>query len=197
MRAVVCLVALAACGGGAGGSLSGSQAFGVTSAYMLPAAYGCSNSQLPSGQLDAMTVVLGDADLAPIACMDSQTTAVPHVMILSVASAGSLTADPATANDPLVSGDNYPILDEGVTDEDLCGNVPANTNHAVAIAMTESCPTGQCGTSYWATAGAIALTSSSPTHVAGTISITLGNGAGGSADDGGALSGNFDADVCP
>ena len=158
---------IAACGGGGGsgadapsapgGTLQGTNAFTVTSAVLLTSPVGCSSGMLPSGALDGISVILGDADLVPFVC-GSNTGSIPHVLSMSLASAGYLTADPSTANDPLLTGVAEPIYNENVTDEDVCGNVPSDTGHPVSIAMTEACPSAtNCTTGYWATTGTIAV----------------------------------------
>ncbi len=200
---------LAACGGGGGGggdgggaeapsapggALQGTNSFTVSSAVLLTTPVGCSGGMLPSGALDGISIVLGDADLVPLVC-GSNTGSIPHVLTMSLASAGYLSADPNTANDPLLIGFPMVIYNENVTDEDVCGNVPSGTNYPVAIAVTEACPSAtNCTTSYWATTGSIRLASLSATHVDGSLSLTLGDNTGTSS--GGTLTGTFSAAPC-
>lgn len=179
-----------------GTTMTGPNGFSPTSTVMMQTPIGCTPSGvLSSGKLDALTAVVADADLRSPTC-GSLDISLPHVLLLQVATGGYFAADPNAANEPIVVGTAFSILDEGVTDEDLCGNVPAGTTAPTAIAMLEQCPTATtCTTQFWATSGSVAVTNVSPTAVAGTFDLVLGDTDGGS--NGGTLTGTFTATTCP
>ncbi|HUJ63105.1 MAG TPA: hypothetical protein VLX92_31625 [Kofleriaceae bacterium] len=202
--AAIALV-LAACGGAGkhgadatpgGTTVSGPNGFTPTSTLLLPAPIGCTTSGvLSSGELDALATAVADVDLRAPACGNLDIS-VPHVLLLQLATGGYFTADPDSANEPIVAGTKFSILDEDVTDEDLCGNVPAGTTQPTAIALLEECPAADsCSTQYWATSGSVTVTSVAPTAVAGTFDLVLGDTSG--ISDGGALTGSFSASTCP
>ncbi len=177
--------------------MSGPNGFTPASTVMLQTPVGCSPSGvLSSGKLDAMAVAVADADLRSPTCGNLEI-ALPHVLLLQVATGGYFAADPNAANQPIVAGTTFTILNEGVTDEDLCGNVPSGTTTPTAIAMLGLCPTpNQCTTEFWATSGSVTVTSVSPSTVAGTFDLVFNDMSGGGSD-GGMLSGSFSASTCP
>jgi hypothetical protein len=207
--AALSLVLLAACGGGGGGhvdpdvsgtstTLTGANMFTPQSTTMDSQAIGCSTGVLTSGSLDALSAIVTDVDPGTTCALlgGSGNAAVPHVLLLEVATGGYFAADPNAANEPITAGTSFAILNEGVTDEDLCGNVPASTTTPTAIAMLEQCPTPTtCSTMYWATAGSITVNSVNSSAVAGSFQLTLGDESSDSA--GGTLSGTFDGLACP
>jgi hypothetical protein len=176
-------------------TLTGQNGFTPTSTVMQNQAVGCSTGVLASGKLDALTVVVADVDLRSPTC-GNFNLAVPHVMLLELATGGYFTADPNTANEPIVAGTTFAILDEGVNDEDLCGNVPKSTTQPTAVVMVEQCPTvNSCTQQIWATSGSVVVTGVSPTAVTGTFDLTLGDARGSS--NGGTLTGTFASTTCP
>ena len=189
------VVLLSACGGSGetGTTMTGTNAFPVTSTVMVTEGLHCSSAVLASGKLDALTVVATDVDLST-SCPGGFDI-LPHVLQLGIATGGYFTADPDSANQPIVAGTTFSILNEGVTDEDLCGNVPGGTTQPTAIAILNECPNGSpCAVNYFASAGSITVSSVSSTSVAGTFDLTLVD-----EDDEpeGTLSGSFDATTCP
>lgn len=197
--------ALFGCSNASGGNpadplrLAGPQGFDVTSTALLSTPIGCGSGVLPSGMLDGVTVFLGDQSVSPLACnaadAGSSDAGLSRLVQIQIASAGYLSTSPPAANVPLMTSFPYPILNEGVSDEDLCGNVPGGMAAPVAIVTYGVCdPSAGCTTSYWAVAGSVTLSALSTTHIEGTLDVTLGNEGG---DVGGKLSGTFSADLCP
>jgi len=163
---------------------------------MLTKGLHCHSGLLPSGNLDALTVVVADIDLGPT-CPTNVFDFLPHVLQLEVATGGYFASDPSSANQPISPGMTFPILNEHVTDEELCGNVPAGTTQPTAVAMLHECPNGSpCSYAkqFFASAGSITVSSVSSTSATGTFDLTLVNMDG---ESGGALSGSFSALPCP
>lgn len=176
-------------------TMTGTNAFAVASTVMVPKGLHCStDGALPSGKLDALTVVVSDVDLQTTACGDGDFDILQHVLQLQVATGGYFAADPASANQPISPGTTFPILNENVADENLCGNVPAGTTQPTAVAMLNQCPDSHCTAQYFASAGSITVSDVSATSAAGTFDLTLVNADGESQ---GSLSGSFDAMPCP
>jgi hypothetical protein len=194
------VVLLVGCSGSDGAppnglTMTGSNAFAVTSTVMLTKALHCTSGALPSGELDALTVVAADVDLSSTSCPSGGFDLLPHVLELEVATGGYFTSDPGSANQPIVAGTTFSILNEHVSDENLCGNVPGGTTQPTAIAILNECPSGSpCSVNYFASAGSIKVSTVSPTSVAGTFDLTLVNTDGEAQ---GTLSGSFDASTCP
>lgn len=177
-------------------AVDGASGFVPTSTMMLQAPVGCTVSGLmTNGDLDALTVIIADADLVSGDCGSASVPA-PHVLLLQIATGGYFTADPNAANEPIIAGTTFSILDENVTDEDLCGNVPGDTTQPTGIAILEECPVADmCTAQYWATSGSLTVTSVSPSAIEGTFDLVLGDTSGVSI--GGQLTGQFSADTCP
>ena len=177
-------------------TMTGTNAFPVASTAMVPTGLHCSHDGvLTSGKLDALTVVVADVDLSTTACQGDHFDILPHVLQLQVATGGYFASDPNAANQPITSGMTFPILNEHVSDENLCGNVPAGTTQPPAVAILNQCPGGApCTANYCAMNGSITVSDISETSVAGTFDITLIND---DAEPQGSLSGSFDATPCP
>jgi hypothetical protein len=188
------LAVLAACTGSSGGTLvTGTNAFSAVSSVMVTKGIHCATTGvLPSGELDALSIIVADVDLDSTACPSGDFDLLPHVLQLEVATGGYFGADPSQ---PISAGTTFPILDEGVTDEDLCGNVPAGTTRPTAIAIFNECPNGSpCSALDSASSGSISVSSVSATSVEGTFDLTLANA---DREPQGTLSGSFSATVCP
>jgi hypothetical protein len=182
---------LAACGTSSGGtSLSGTNAFTAKSTVLVPKPLHCNTGVLPNGQLDAFSVVISDVD-AQSACAMSSFDFLPHVVQLEIGTVGYFSADPGAANDAIVAGTTFPILDENVYDEDLCGNEGSPTQ-LTGIAMFKK-DDGTQTADYWATSGTIKVSSVSASSVEGTFNVSLV--ADGASQ--GTISGSFDAQPCP
>jgi hypothetical protein len=190
---------LAACGGSSSSSdvttLSGSAAFAVTSTVMVPGGPHCDASgALPNGQFEALTIVAADVDLDTTSCTSGDYDIQPHGVEIEIAT-GSGYYGSGSSHPPIVAGSTFPILNEGVNDEDFCGNVAAGTSGPHAIVMVSVCPSGECNTQF-AGSGTVTVTAVSATTIEGTFDVTLldqdGNGEGAQ----GALSGTFVADTC-
>ena len=191
------VVLLSACSGSpddGGTTMTGANAFSATSTAMVTKGLHCTSGVLASGGFDALTVVAADVDLSSTSCPDGDFDILPHVLQLEVATGGYFAADPDTADQPIVAGTTFTILNENVTDEDLCGNVPQGTTGPTAIAMLNKCPSGSCSATYFASAGTVTVSSVSSTSIAGTFDLTLVDEDAASQ---GTLSGSFDASACP
>lgn len=174
----------------ANNSVTGTNGFSVASSVMRTKGDHCASGVLASGKLDMLTVYVADGDV----CSLNEPSS--HTLELQIATGGYFAADPNAANQPLVAGTTFPILNENVSDEDLCGNVPAGTTQPTGIAMFQLCSDGTCSRSviHWATSGSITLSSLSATTAAGTFNLTLADNDG---ESGGTLSGSFDSGACP
>jgi hypothetical protein len=192
----VAVIVVAACTGSPDGTtISGTNAFSATSTVMLTKPLHCPTSGvLASGKVDAMAIVVADVDLSA-KCPSGPFDTLPNVLQLEIATGGYFAADPNAANQPIVAGTTFPILNENVADENLCGNVPSGTTQPTAIAILNRCPNGSPCTVYdFASAGSITVSSLSSTSVAGSFDLTLVNSDGESQ---GTLSGSFSANTCP
>jgi hypothetical protein len=193
------VLVVAACGGKnpeAPGTttVTGSNGFTPTSTLMQQTPIGCSQSGLmANGNFDALVAIVADADLND-SC-GSASIPVPHILMLQFATPGYFASDPDAANNPIVAGMRFSILDENVIDEDLCGNVE-NATQPTAIAVFEECPTvDACTTQLWATSGSVTVTSVSSSEVEGTFDLVLGDDSGPTV--GGSVGGTFSAETCP
>ena len=171
-------------------SVTGTHAFSLASSVMRTKGDHCASGVLPSGKLDTLAVYMADGDICSLNDVSS------HTLEIQVATGGYFAADRNAANQPLVAGTTFPILNEKVSDEDLCGNVPDGTTQPTAIAMLQLCSGGTCSGSviHWATSGSITLSSLSATSAAGTFELTLADNDG---ESGGTLSGAFNSEACP
>lgn len=171
-------------------SVTGTHAFSLASSVMRTKGDHCASGVLPSGKLDTLAVYMADGDICSLNDVSS------HTLEIQVATGGYFAADRNAANQPLVAGTTFPILNEKVSDEDLCGNVPDGTTQPTAIAMLQLCSGGSCSGSviHWATSGSITLSSLSATSAAGTFELTLADNDG---ESGGTLSGAFNSEACP
>ena len=110
------------------------------------------------------------------------------------ACANRATLNPSS-HPPIVAGMMFPILNEGVNDEDLCGNVTAGTSGPQALVMVSVCPGNSCDTQF-AGSGTVTVTAISATTIEGTFDVTLLDQDGNAEGAQGALSGTFVADAC-
>jgi hypothetical protein len=187
----ILILALVACGTNGTTTLAGSNGFTPTTTLMMQTPPGCAQTGLmTNGNLDAFAAVAADAELS---CSGGRILA-SHALLIQVATPGYFAADPNAANNPIVAGTQFSILDENVSDEDLCGNVE-NATQPTAIAVFDECPAaGDCTAEMWATSGSVTVTSVSSTDVEGTFDLVLGDEDGPS--DGGTLTGTFAASTC-
>ena len=119
---------------------------------------GCPSGELPNGQFTALTVAVADVDLVSTSCPAGNFEIVPHVLLLEVATAGYYPENPDSMNQPIVPGMTFPILNQHVSDEDLCGNVPAGAPRPLGIAMLNECPNGSpCSAISFASSGSITV----------------------------------------
>ena len=185
-----------------GSALSGSQAFTVTSSVASAGISQCGScGLLTDGGYDSMGVILADQDATRLVCtpVDAGPSGAFHVVDIQFASAGYVDcAINITSNLPalLTPGTTYAILNEDVSDEDICGNIPGSHMEALAILTVASCPSGSasCNTDLWAESGSVTLDALDATSVSGHFDVFLGNG--GSIPDAGELSGTFVAPIC-
>jgi hypothetical protein len=176
-------------------TMTGTNAFTAASTVMVPKGLHCSTSGVvTSGKLDALTVVVADVDLNSTGCPGLDFDILPHVLQLQVATGGYFAADPNAANQPITAGMTFPILNENVSDENLCGNVPAGTNQPTGIAILNQCAAGSSCKNYFASTGSITVSDVSSASVNGTFDLTLINA---DHEPQGTLSGSFDATTCP
>ena len=172
----------------------GTNAFTAASTVMVSGGLHCSKrGVLTSGNFDALTVVVADVDLISTGCPHHDFDYVPHVLQLEVATGDYFTADPSTASQAITAGMTFPILNEDVSDEDLCGNVPAGTDQPAGVAMLHQCVESACK-DYFASTGSITVAEVSSSSVAGTFDLTLVNN---DHEPQGSLSGTFAAPACP
>ena len=192
--------ALGACGTSSSSpddtTLTGSAAFAVTSTVMVPGGLHCqAKGTLSNGQFEALSIIAADVDQATTACTGSHFDIQPHDVEIELATGDGYYGS-GSSHTPITVGMTFPILNERVTDEDLCGNVHAGTTGPQSILMVNVCPGGVCKTQF-AGSGSVTVTAISATTVSGTFDVTLldqdGNGQGAQ----GALSGTFVADTCP
>jgi len=192
----VCWVA--ACGGSSSSdvtTLSGSAAFAVTSTVMVPGGLHCrTNGVLSNGQFEALTIVAADVDLDATSCTSGSYDIQPHDVRIEIAT-GSGYYGSGSSHPPIVAGMMFPILNEGVNDEDLCGNVTAGTSGPQALVMVSVCPGNSCDTQF-AGSGTVTVTAISATTIEGTFDVTLLDQDGNAEGAQGALSGTFVADAC-
>ena len=193
---LVCWVA--ACGGSSspldGTTLSGSAAFAVTSTVMVSGGLHCQASgALSNGQFEALTIVAADVDLETTSCTSGEYDIQTHGIEIEIAT-GSGYYGSGSSHPPIVAGMTFPILNEGVNDEDLCGNVAASTSGPQALVMVSVCPGGSCNTQF-AGSGTVTVTAVSATTIEGTFDVTLLDRDGNAEGAQGALSGTFVADA--
>jgi hypothetical protein len=191
-------------GGGQGsGTLTGPEAFTVASAAASASISQCGTcGKLADGTLDSVGVVLSDQIITGLVCSNDggAGTATSHVLQIQVAAANyvSCANGNVTSNFPvaLTANSSYPILNEDVDDEDLCGNIPAADVQALSIVTSSTCQglSGTCSSQAWAQSGSVTIDSLSSTSVTGHFSVVMGDANG--AADGGALSGTFTAPLC-
>lgn len=177
-------------------TLTGSAAFAVTSTVMVPGGLHCrSTGALSNGQFEALSIIAADVDQATTSCTSHSFDIQPHDIEIELATGDGYYGS-GSSHPPITAGMTFPILNEGVTDEDLCGNVRAGTTGSQSILMLGVCAAGECHVQF-AGSGSVTVTAISATTVAGTFDVTLldqdGNGQGAR----GALSGTFAADICP
>jgi hypothetical protein len=190
---------LAACSSSptANNSVTGTNAFTVVTSVMRTRGDHCPSGVLPSGKLDTLAVYIADGDVCSLPYLSSANDLSSRTLELQIATGGYFAADRNAANQPLVAGTTFPILNEHVSDEDLCGNVPDGRTQPAAIAMFQVCSDGTCpehSVIHWATSGSITLSSLSATSATGTFNLALADNDG---EPGGTLSGSFNSDACP
>jgi hypothetical protein len=190
---------VAACGGSSSSSdvttLSGSAAFAVTSSAMVPGGLHCAtHGALSNGQFEALTIVAADVDLDATSCTSGNYDTQPHDVRIEIATGNGYYGS-GSSHPPIVAGMVFPILNEGVNDEDLCGNVASGTSGPQALAMVSVCTGSSCNTQF-AGSGSVAVTAISATTIEGTFDVTLLDQDGNAEGAQGALSGTFVADTC-
>jgi len=173
-------------------AITGTNAFTPVATVMVPKALHCPSGALTSGKLDALTIVVADVDLNSMGCPGKEFDILPHVLQLGIATGGYFAADPNAANQPITAGMTFPILNENVSDEDLCGNVPDGTTRPTGIAILNDCTGSSCKHDF-ANTGSITVADISSTSIAGTFDLTLIND---DHEPQGSLSGSFDASTC-
>ncbi|HUB07931.1 MAG TPA: hypothetical protein VMB50_13050 [Myxococcales bacterium] len=194
-------VTFAACSGSSGstGSLTGSQSFPVASTQLSEICGACGADS--SGAPSAMAVFLGDRPLASVACVavgadggiGGGDAGPIQIVQLQLAAPGLATCSGGSASGALAAG-TFPIVDEGVTDAEVCGNLPAGTQGAAAVLVVETCNgLSGCNVSDWAVAGSATLSAVSATSASGTFDVFLGNAT---VPDAGELKGTFTAASC-
>ncbi|HTR55423.1 MAG TPA: hypothetical protein VMJ10_32315 [Kofleriaceae bacterium] len=198
LRSVLFGSVLAACSSSppANNSVSGTNAFTVATSVMRTKGDHCSSGVLASGKLDTLAVYMADGDACSLPYL-SPANDLSHTLELQIATGGFFAADRNAANQPLVAGTTFPILNEQVDDEDLCSNVPDGRTEPAGIAMFQVCSDGTCAEHsviHWATSGSITLSSVSATSATGTFNLAL---ADNDSEPGGTLSGSFNSDACP
>lgn len=198
-RSIIATLALAACSSSPSPedtTFTGAAAFVVTSTMMVPGGLHCrANGALPNGQFEALSIIATDVDQATTSCKSGDYDIQPHDVRIELATGDGYYGS-GSSHTPIAAGMTFPILNEGVSDEDLCGNVHAGTTGPQSIVMVSVCATGECHTQF-AGSGSVTVTAISGTTVSGTFDVALldqdGNGQGAR----GALSGTFVADTCP
>ena len=188
---------LAACGSSTTSpdttTLTGSAAFGVISTMMVPGGLHCrANGALPNGQYEALSIIAADVDQDTTSCTSGHFDFQPHDVRIELAT-GEGYYGSGSSHAPIAAGMTFPILNERVTDEDLCGNVPSTTTGPLSLLMLTACAGTECHTMF-AGSGSVTVTEVSGTTVAGTFDVALRNQ---DEEDQGALSGTFAADTCP
>ena len=198
LRSVLFGSVLAACSSSppANNSVSGTNAFTVVTSVMRTRGDHCPSGVLASGKLDTLAVYMADGDACSLPYL-SPENGLSHTLELQIATGGFFAADRNAANQPLVAGTTFPILNEHVDDEDLCYNVPDGRTEPAGIVMFQVCSEGTCAEHsviHWATSGSITLSSVSATSATGTFDLALADNDG---EPGGTLSGSFNSDACP
>jgi hypothetical protein len=152
------------------------------------------NGALANGQFEALSIVAADVDLDTTSCTNGDFDIQPHGIEIEIATGNGYYGS-GGSHPPIVSGMTFPILNEGVNDEDLCGNVPNTQTGPVAIVMVHVCPNGSCNTQF-AGSGSVTITETSATSVEGTFNVALLDQDGNPQGTKGVLTGTFVADTC-
>ena len=182
-------------------TLNGSQAFTVTSSVASAGLSQCGTCGLLTDcGFDSMGVILADQNVTSLVCtpQDAGPSGLINVVNIQFASANyvSCANGNLTSNLPalLAPGSSFAILNENVTDEDICGNIPTAHTEPLAILTYAACPSGSssCNTVYWAESGSVTLDALSASSVSGHFDVFLGDGN----VDAGELTGTFAAPVC-
>lgn len=198
IASLVC--SLAACGTSSPSpddtTMTGSAAFAVASTVMVPGGLHCrSTGALSNGQFEALSIIAADVDQGTTSCTSHSFDIQPHDIEIELATGDGYYGS-GSSHTPISAGMTFPILNEHVSDEVLCGNVPSGTTGPLSLVMLGVCAAGECHTQF-AGSGSVTVTSISGATVAGTFDVALldqdGNGQGAQ----GALTGTFVADTCP